>query len=57
LRDRSEKIAQLISAEIAIAQDLGEQSRSDFFLAVDWNHGRPPIGVPQYVMAALTRRT
>lgn len=48
-----EQPTQPFARELAIAQDLREQPRTDCFASVHRNRGRSPIGVAQQVMATF----
>ena len=50
-----EEFLELLSTEITVAQDFGEQPRADSLAGVRRNNGGSTVGVPKKMMATLTR--
>jgi len=48
---------ELLSTEITVAQDFGEQPRADSLAGVRRNNGGSTVGVPKKMMATLDPRT
>ena len=47
-----QKLKELITGQLAIAQDLGEKSRADGLVAVHWYDCNSPVLVMEKVMAS-----
>jgi len=48
-----EKFLELLSIEIAVAQDFGKQPRADSLTGVHRNNGGSTVGMPKIMMATL----
>ena len=55
--DALEEFLELLSTEITVAQDFGEQPRADSLAGVHRNNGGSTVGVPKKMMATLDPRT
>lgn len=47
----SELLKQLVPGDLNLAQDAVEQSRTNYFAGVNWNHGFSSIAMPQEMVA------
>ena len=46
------ELQHLVSAHLAVKEDLAEQPWSDGFTRVDWHHGVPAVSMSKEMMAA-----
>ena len=53
ITDRLEKFLELLSVEIAVAQDFGEQPRADRLARMHRNNGGSAVSVPKKMVASL----
>ena len=48
-----QKAQQFLAADIAVAQDLGQQARSDLFSSMDRDDGHSTISMAKHVVTSL----